>query len=33
MAFIDAYQGDMGIEPICRELAIAPSSEEGLSEP
>ena len=26
MAFIDAHRRDLGIEPICRELAIAPSS-------
>ena len=26
MAFIDAQREDLGIEPICRELAIAPSS-------
>lgn len=26
MAFIDAHNEDLGIEPICRELAIAPSS-------
>ena len=26
MAFIDAHHEDLGIEPICRELAIAPSS-------
>ncbi|MCK9553965.1 IS3 family transposase [Aquamicrobium sp.] len=26
MAFIDAHREDLGIEPICRELAIAPSS-------
>jgi len=26
MAFIDAYREDLGIEPMCRELAIAPSS-------
>ena len=26
MAFIDAHRGKLGIEPICRELAIAPSS-------
>ena len=26
MAFIDGHREDMGIEPICRELAIAPSS-------
>ena len=26
MAFIDAHRQDLGIEPICRELAIAPSS-------
>ena len=26
MAFIDAHRGELGIEPICRELAIAPSS-------
>jgi len=26
MGFIDAYHKDLGIEPICRELAIAPSS-------
>lgn len=25
MAFIDAHREDLGIEPICRELAIAPS--------
>lgn len=24
MAFIDAHREDLGIEPICRELAIAP---------
>jgi hypothetical protein len=26
MAFIDTHREDLGIEPICRELAIAPSS-------
>lgn len=26
MAFIDVHREDWGIEPICRELAIAPSS-------
>jgi putative transposase len=26
MAFIDAHRDELGIEPICRELAIAPSS-------
>ena len=26
MSFIDAHRKDLGIEPICRELAIAPSS-------
>jgi hypothetical protein len=26
MSFIDAHRGELGIEPICRELAIAPSS-------
>ena len=26
MAFIDGHREDLGIEPICRELAIAPSS-------
>lgn len=26
MAFIDAHRGELGIEPICRELAIAFSS-------
>ena len=26
MSFIDAHREDLGIEPICRELAIAPSS-------
>jgi len=26
MGFIDANAKDLGIEPICRELAIAPSS-------
>lgn len=26
MAFIDAHREDFGIEPICRELAVAPSS-------
>jgi putative transposase len=26
MAFIDAHRKDLGIEPICRELAVAPSS-------
>jgi len=26
MAFIDAHREDLGIEPICRELAIAPPS-------
>ena len=26
MAFVDAHRKDLGIEPICRELAIAPSS-------
>jgi hypothetical protein len=26
MAFIDAHREELGIEPICRELAIAPSS-------
>lgn len=26
MAFIDAHREESGIEPICRELAIAPSS-------
>lgn len=26
MAFIDVHREDLGIEPICRELAIAPSS-------
>jgi transposase InsO family protein len=26
MAFIDAHREDLGIEPICHELAIAPSS-------
>jgi transposase InsO family protein len=26
MAFIDAHRKELGIEPICRELAIAPSS-------
>lgn len=26
MAFIDAHRGELGIEPICRELAVAPSS-------
>lgn len=25
MSFIDAHREDLGIEPICRELAIAPS--------
>jgi len=24
MAFVDAHREDLGIEPICRELAIAP---------
>ena len=26
MSFIDAHREDLGIEPICRELAVAPSS-------
>ena len=26
MSFIDAHHGELGIEPICRELAVAPSS-------
>ncbi len=26
MAFIDAHREELGIEPICRELAIAPSA-------
>jgi hypothetical protein len=26
VSFIDAHREDLGIEPICRELAIAPSS-------
>ena len=26
MAFIDGHREDLGIEPICRELAVAPSS-------
>ncbi len=26
MSFIDAHRQDLGIEPICHELAIAPSS-------
>jgi len=26
MAFIDAHRKELGIEPICRELAVAPSS-------
>jgi len=26
MSFIDAHREELGIEPICRELAIAPSS-------
>ena len=26
MAFIDAHREELGIEPICRELGIAPSS-------
>ena len=26
MAFIDGHREELGIEPICRELAIAPSS-------
>lgn len=26
MSFIDAYREDLGIETVCRELAIAPSS-------
>jgi transposase InsO family protein len=26
MVFIDAHREDLGIEPICRELAVAPSS-------
>jgi hypothetical protein len=26
MAFIDAHRDELGIEPVCRELAIAPSS-------
>jgi LAS superfamily LD-carboxypeptidase LdcB len=26
MSFIDAHREDLGIEPICHELAIAPSS-------
>ena len=26
MAFIDAHRDDLGVEPICRELAVAPSS-------
>jgi hypothetical protein len=26
MGFIDAHHKDLGIEPICRELAVAPSS-------
>ncbi|EIZ80095.1 transposase [Novosphingobium sp. Rr 2-17] len=26
MSFIDAHREDQGIEPICRELAIAPPS-------
>ena len=26
MAFIDAHRAELGIEPICRELAVAPSS-------
>ena len=26
MAFIDAHHGELGIEPICHELAVAPSS-------
>jgi putative transposase len=26
VAFIDAYREELGIEPMCRELAVAPSS-------
>ena len=26
MSFIDAHHGELGIEPICREPAVAPSS-------
>mgnify|MGYP001378202015 CR=1 FL=1 len=26
MSFIDGHREDLGIEPICRELAVAPSS-------
>ncbi len=26
MAFIDAHREELGIEPICQELAVAPSS-------
>ena len=26
MSFIDSHHGELGIEPICRELAVAPSS-------
>jgi hypothetical protein len=26
MSFIDSHRKELGIEPICRELAIAPSS-------
>ena len=26
MSFIDDHRGELGIEPICRELVIAPSS-------
>ena len=26
MSFIDGHRKELGIEPICRELAIAPSS-------
>ncbi len=26
MSFIDTHHGELGIEPICRELAVAPSS-------
>jgi hypothetical protein len=26
MSFIDAHREELGIEPICRELVVAPSS-------
>jgi len=26
MSFIDSHREELGIEPICRELAVAPSS-------